>query len=584
MDLLWELPGDLQQDQRTQHVAKTLSLPPAVAAVLVGNGIDSPEAVEAFFHPTVEQLLDPWGMKDMDRAVDRLVEALISRRRIAVYGDYDVDGVTSVALLYLFLKDIGGDVLYHIPERASEGYGLSADGVAKIAARGTKLLVTVDTGITAHAEIAQAKALGLEVVVCDHHQPAETLPPADAILNPKRGDDAYPFKELAAVGVVYKLGQALTRRLGLEPGMLRRYLDLVAIGSAADIVPLVGENRVLASLGLRKINQDPLVGVGALLQVSGLLRRDVDVASIIFGLAPRINAVGRLGSAERAVRLLSTKNRENARRIAQVLETENRQRKCIDHDTLDEAMAEVENVCDLARDKVIVLARRGWHSGVIGIVASRIIERHHRPTVMITIDEDGLGKGSARSIRGFDVYEALLNCSDLLEQFGGHKYAAGLTVREERVPELRERLKAWCAERLNDVDLLPRLRVDVEIPLRTINRGFLEHLQRFAPFGPRNQQPHFLTRGAALKAKPRVVGSGHLLLRLEQDGIEYDAIGYGLGRLVEGLESHESRVDAVYTVIENHWRGESCIQLHLKDVCPAGSRRAIARRGPRTDD
>lgn len=584
MDLLWELPGDLQQDQRVQHVAKTLSLPPAVAAILVGNGVDTPEAVEAFFHPTPEQLLDPSGMMDMDRAVDHLVDALIARRRIAIYGDYDVDGVTSVALLYLFLKDIGGDVFYHIPERNSEGYGLSADGVRNAAQRGAKLLVTVDTGITAHDEIALARSLGLDVVVCDHHQPAETLPQANAILNPKRADDPYAFKELAAVGVVYKLGQALVRRLGLEPKMLRRYLDLVAIGSAADIVPLVGENRVLASLGLKKINQEPLVGVGALLQVSGLLRRDVDVSSIIFGLAPRINAVGRLGSAERAVRLLSTKNRENARRIAQVLETENRQRKCIDHDTLDAAMAEVENVCDLEHDRVIVLAKRGWHSGVIGIVASRIIERHHRPTVMITIDESGLGKGSARSIPGFDVYEALLSCSELLEQFGGHKYAAGLTVREENVPELRRRLKLWCAERLSETDLLPRLRIDAEIPLRTINRGFLEHLQRFAPFGPRNQQPQFLTRSAALKAKPRVVGNNHLLVRIEQDGIEYDAIGYGLGHLVEGLESHENRVDVVYTVVENNWRGTSCIQLHLKDACPAGSRRWVPRSDGRLND
>lgn len=583
MDLLWELPGDLQQDQKVQHVAKTLSLPLAVAAILVGNGVETPEAVEAFFHPAPEQLLDPSLMKDMDLAVDHLVDALISRRRIAVFGDYDVDGVTSVTLLYLFLKDIGGDVFYHIPERNSEGYGLSLDAVRDAAKRGAELLVTVDTGITAHEEIALARSLGMNVVVCDHHQPAETLPQANAILNPKRTDDDYPFKELAAVGVVYKLGQALVRRLGLEPRMLRRYLDLVAIGSAADIVPLVGENRVLASLGLKKINQEPLVGVGALLQVSGLLRRDVDVSSIIFGLAPRINAVGRLGSAERAVRLLSTKNRENARRIAQVLESENRQRKCIDHDTLDQAMAEVENVCDLEHDRVIVLAKRGWHSGVIGIVASRIIERHHRPTVMITIDEEGMGKGSARSIPGFDIYEALLSCSELLEQFGGHKYAAGLTVREEQVPELRRRIKAWCAARLTEADLLPRLRIDVEIPLRAINRGFLEHIQRFAPFGPRNQQPQFLTRGAALKAKPRVVGNGHLLVRIEQDGIEFDAIGYGLGRLAEGLDEHGNRIDLVYTVVENHWRGTSCIQLHVKDACPAGSRAWVRRDNGRLD-
>ena len=583
MDLLWVHPGDLQHDQRVLDVANTLTLPTAIAAVLVGNGIESPEAVKAYFDPGVEQLHDPLLMLDMQVAVDRLYEALLERRRIVLYGDYDVDGVTSVALLYLFLKDIGGDVLYHIPERKREGYGLSIEAVEDIHREGGHLLLTVDTGTTAHAEIARARELGMEVIVCDHHQAAEELPVATAILNPKRADDEYPFKELAAVGVAFKLGQALVDRLGLDQSVLHRYLDLVAIGSAADIVPLRGENRVLASLGLRKLNQRPLTGVGALLNVSGLIRREVGVSGIIFGLAPRINAVGRLGSAERAVRLLVTKDRETARRVAQVLEQENRQRKSIDHSTLDEALVKVEEECDLENDRVIVLSKRMWHSGVIGIVASRIIEKYHRPTVMITVDKDGLGKGSARSIPGFDIYEALKANEDLLEQFGGHKYAAGLTIREENIPALRDRLKNWCGKRLDDGDLVPRLRIDCEIDLDTINREFLDLLKCFAPYGPKNQQPLFLTRSVTLLGQPRIVGNGHLFGRVVQDGIEYDFIGYGKARLLEGLGGDGDTVDLVYSVADNQWRGRSCIQLQLRDICASGARVLVPRENRDTE-
>lgn len=577
MDLLWEHPGDLQQDQRVAHVARTLSLPPAIATVLVGNGVGSPDEVEAFFNPGLDQLIDPKRFRDMEKALDCLMDALMSRRRIAVYGDYDVDGVTSVALLYLFLKDVGGDVVTHIPVRSSEGYGLSIDGVKNLRAQGVSVLITVDTGITALEEIAHARDLGLEVIICDHHQPSAMLPCATAILNPKLPEEPYPFKDLAAVGVTFKLCQALVERLDIDMATLDAYLDLVAIGSAADIVPLVGENRSLMSRGLAKINEEPMVGVAALLQVAGLMRRDVDVSSIVFGLAPRINAVGRLGSADRAVKLLCTKNRDTAAEIAQVLESENCQRKTIDHDTLDEAMAEVPRVCDLEHDRIIVLARQGWHSGVIGIVASRIIERYHRPTVMITIDDEGMGKGSARSIAGFDIYEALHQSSDLLVQFGGHKYAAGLTIRAEKVPELRERLRHWTSTRLDNDDLKARLRIDAEISLRAINRGFLEHIQRFAPFGPRNQVPHFLARDLHVLGQPRVVGSGHIFLRVEQEGLEFDAIGYGLGHLLEGLEEEGRGVDMVFSVVENNWRGSCCIQLQVKDVCRTGRRRMVVR-------
>jgi single-stranded-DNA-specific exonuclease len=577
MDLLWEHPGDLQHDHRVKQITKELELPVAIASVLVGNGVDSTDKTKAFFKPDIDQLHDPMLMLDMEKAVERIVVALLDRQRIVVYGDYDVDGVTSVSLLYLFLKDMGGDVLYHIPERRSEGYGLSLDSVDLTQKRGAEVLITVDTGVTAISEIARANELGIDVIVCDHHQPGHQLPNAYAILDPKREEDDYPFKELAAVGVCYKLCQALTKRLSMPLDACMRYIDLVAIGSAADIVPLRDENRILTKFGLLKLNDSPQIGVEALLQSSGLTKRDVTISSIVFGLAPRINAVGRLGSAERAVKLLTTKSRNTARKIAGVLEHENQNRKSIDHETLKDALCCVIDECDLVNDRIIVMAKRGWHSGVIGIVASRIIEKYHRPTVMITIDECGIGKGSARSIPGFDIYSALRECEPLLEQFGGHKYAAGLTIKEENVPELRRRLQLHGANFLVAQDMNPRLRIDSDIHFRLIDRKFLEWIKLFAPFGPRNQQPLFFANKIKMIGEPRIVGNGHLVVRLAQDGIEFDSIGYGLQKLLPDLKGHENMLDIIFSISENVWRGQSGIQLRLRDICPSGVRKIIPR-------
>ncbi len=578
MDVLWEHPGERSSRNRASELADKLNISPIIAEILLNRGLRDEAEIEAFFSPDLGNLHDPMLMKDMDRAVEVLEAALYDRRRILIYGDYDVDGVTSVSLLYLALKDLGGRVQYRIPERQHDGYGLSEQAIREAWEQGARLLVTVDTGTTAVEQVRYAREMGMQVVICDHHRPGEELPDADAVLNPKQADCPYPFKDLAAVGVVFKLVQALGEHLQLEPAAIRKYLDLAALGSAADIVPLMGENRILVSHGLEKLNLRPLTGIRALLDVSSPRNREVDVSHIIFGMAPRINAVGRMGNAERAVELLITRNRDKARDIARVLEKENTARKCIDQDTLEAALHKVEEEVNLEDDRVIVLDRRDWHCGVIGIVASRIIEKFHRPTVLISVDDDGIGKGSARSIPGFDVYSALNENRHLLEQFGGHKYAAGLTIREENIPLFRTRLKEYCDKVLEAGDLVPRLEIAAELPLSFINRDFVQTLSRFAPFGPRNGRALFLSRGVRASSSIRQVGNGHLFLKLEQDGYEFEAIGYGLGWLREELQEAGGAMDAVYTVEDNSWQGKRSIQLHLKDICPTGARQIVEAR------
>jgi len=573
MDTLWELPRGAANQEEVANFGAVLEVPEVIAGILLRKGITTREDAEIFFNPRSEYLYDPFQMRDMERAVERINQALINRERILIYGDYDVDGVTSVALLYRFLKDMGGDVIYFIPDRHHDGYGVTRHGVDLALERGVKIMISVDTGITAVDEIQYANECGLDFIICDHHEPGSVLPPALAILNPKC-DDHYEFRELAAVGVSYKLVQGVIQRLGLREEILEQYIDLVAIGSSADIVPLISENRIIIKLGLDKINYDCSVGVSALIEVSGIKKNRVDVNQVVFGLAPRINAVGRLGNAERAVDLLVTQNSDRAREIARVLENENRKRKSIDSQTLQEALAQIEETCDLDQDKAIVLYKENWHPGVIGIVASRIIERYYRPTIMLTI-ENGIAKGSARSIPNFDIYQAVKDCEDLVEQFGGHKYAAGLTVRQENLEEFSRRFRAIAAERLSRYDLMPKLHIDGELTLDQIDAHLLEIIRRFAPFGPKNNQPLFVSFGVELLKGPRKVGSNHLLAKVSQNNAVFDVIGYNLGHLTQTIPPRTRFVDIVYNIEENYWQGRVNVQLYLKDIKLVGDSREI---------
>jgi single-stranded-DNA-specific exonuclease len=564
MEKQWEL-ASTDETQRIEDLTAQLGVRPVIARLLVQRGVTTAEEARRFFAPERTGLHDPFLFRDMRAAVDRIIEALTSRQKIYVFGDYDVDGITSASMLYLFFRDLGGDVKYYIPDRQTEGYGLSVEGIESAADDGAKLIVTVDCGITAVNEVTRATELGLDVIVSDHHQPGESIPDALAIINPKRPDSPYPFSELAGDGVAYKLAQGVAETLELDDDYLDRYLDLVAVGTAADIVPLVNENRIFVRMGLDKLNRDPQVGIRALIETARLRLGRTDVGQIIYGLAPRINAVGRLGSASRAVDLMITSNEQRARHLSQELEQENRERRRIDTATLEEAVDEVEATFDPARDYGIVLARESWHGGVIGIVASRLIERYYRPTIMISI-EDGVGKGSARSIPGFDIYEAIGECSDLLEQFGGHTYAAGLSLPAENIPKLRERFNEIAARELTEKQLIPKLDIDAELEIGEVNDDLLQQLKAFAPFGPSNPVPIFMSRTVGLSGYPRIVGSNHLKFKVRADRRTIDCIGFNLGEKLGLMDPTRDLNEIVYTIEENEWMGSVYLQLRIQDV------------------
>ena len=564
MEQKWELYEEVSPEQ-IETLSREAHIPPLIARVLCNRGLTDAREVEDFFNPSTQLLHDPFLMKDMDRAVERVLKALRNKEPITLYGDYDVDGITSVSMLYLLLRDLGGDVYAYIPDRQAEGYGLSEQGIREAASKGKGLVITVDCGITSIKEALLAKNLGVDLIISDHHEPAEALPDALAVVNPKRPDCPYPFKDLAGVGVAFKIAQGILVAMNLEPDYAEKYIDLVALGTAADIVPLINENRVFVKEGLDKINNRPEVGIEALIQIAGLKPRKIEVGHIIFGLAPRINAVGRLGDALRAVKLLVTRDRTASRQIAQVLEQENRRRKELDNVTLKQAIEEIEQMYNTREMRSIVLAGEHWHAGVIGIVASRLIERYYRPTVMISI-EDNIGKGSARSIAGFDIYNALKSCEDCLLQFGGHKYAAGLTIDASRVPEFRERFDAFARKTIPESDLQPTIKIDAEISLNQITPEVVEMLERFAPFGPSNTRPNFLSRNLEVAGPPRIVGTNHLKFRARQQGEVFDTIGFNLGDYIYRVDAGMRTLQMVYGIEENEYMNRKTVQLRIRDL------------------
>jgi single-stranded-DNA-specific exonuclease len=564
MELIWQVSNEHDLD-KINKFADELNCPSIFAKILMNRGIEDIEAARKFFKPKIEQLHNPFLMKGMLEAVRRIHTALTNKEKILIYGDYDVDGTTGTAMLLLFLKALGHEAEFYIPDRISEGYGLSEKGIHLAKEQGINLVIAVDCGITALNEIRLAQSFGIDVIVCDHHQPGSELPPAFTILNPKRPDCAYPFKELAGVGVAFKLVQGLQTHLELDEQILLQYLDLVAIGSAADIVPLVNENRILVKFGLESLNRTEKVGIRALLEVSGLQGQEIGTGQVVFIIAPRINAVGRLGDAGRAVRLLTSTSDQVAKNIAAILESENRHRRNIDEETFLQAVEIIENKFDSKSDMVFVLNCQGWHPGVIGIVASRIVERYYRPTIMITT-ENGVGKGSARSIPGFDIYQALKCCEDLMIGFGGHKYAAGLTIEAGKIPMFREKFHDVASEFLTKELLTPKLRIDGELRFREINGTLLKLLKRMAPFGPQNMRPVFCSKNLQVVGTPSVVGNNHLKFKVRQDGVVIDAIGFKLGDLLYRIPAGERNVEMAYAIDENEWQGRRTIQLRIKDL------------------
>lgn len=564
MEQKWVLL-DEHSSAEIEQLSKSLNVSKIIARILLNRGIDNLEKAKKFFRVSLDHLYDPFLLRDMEAAVSRIQTAFRKNEKILVYGDYDVDGITSVSMLVLAFQQLGHKPEFYIPDRLREGYGLSKAGIHTAAQKGVSLIISVDCGITAIDEIDLANSLGIDVIICDHHEPGPILPNAIAILDPKCPKCEYPFKELAGVGVAYKLLQGLFHRYNISEERLHHFVELVAIGSAADIVPLVEENRIFAKVGLERLSQSNNIGLQALLEATGLKNKEIGTGQVVFIIAPRINAVGRMGDAERAVRLLTTNNHQQAKNIAAILEKENRQRKNIDDDTFKEAIQKIEQECDLSQDHAIVLSHEGWHPGVIGIVASRIVEKYYRPTVMISTD-NGIGKGSARSIPGFDLYRALRECSDLMIGFGGHKYAAGLTISIDKLDDLKQRVKNIAQEWLESEALIPKLRIDSDIRLKQIDGNFLKILQMFAPYGPQNMRPVFISKNLQLRGTPSIVGNNHLKFKVEQDGFVYDAIGFNLGDLYYRLAPGEQNLDIAFIIEKNEWQGRATIQLRVRDL------------------
>lgn len=523
------------------------------------------DQVVSLLRPSFRSLHDPYLYEGMDRAAKRLAEAVQKREPVVVYGDYDVDGTTATALLVDSLAALGVDAQWRIPHRTADGYGLSDRGVEIIRECAGSLVIVLDCGVTAVEQIAALTSEGREVIVLDHHEPGPQLPEALALLDAKRPDGGYPFPGLSAVGVAFKLLQALCDVLGIPPGaLLLRALDLVAVGTAADIVPILDENRVLMRYGLRQLERNPRPGLRALMNVARLTGRKLTTASIVFGIAPRINAAGRMGSAERAVRLLLSRDEGEAMALALELNGINRQRQTLDQQVLDAARAEAE-VQVKAGARALVLAHRDWHPGIIGIVASRLVEEFYVPTVMICA-QSPLGRGSGRSVDGFDLHGALKACAHMLVAFGGHVKAAGLTIEPERISAFRDAFQQVAAERLSDEMLRPRLSLDAEVELREVNLDLVAAVERLGPFGPENMRPVLVSRRVRAISDPVVLKGAHLRAEVEQDGAVRGIIGFNFAWAAPLLDGP---VEIAYVAEEDRWQGRSRLQLRLKAIRPS---------------
>jgi single-stranded-DNA-specific exonuclease len=560
-----------ENTQISLSLSQELSISPLLTKILVSRGIDTFEKARAFFRPSMEDLHDPFVMSHMDAAVQRITQAIVKNEHIVVFGDYDVDGTDSTAMLWKFLKDVGANVDYFIPDRVKDGYGISTAGIDHVREVGATLLIAVDCGITAIQQVEQARTNGIDVIICDHHEPGNEVPNAVAVLDALQPSCPYPFKYLCGCGVAFKLIQALTTsepirsKLGDDgPKRLLDYLQYVTLATTADIVPLVDENRIMVKLGLELINSIPVPGIRALIETSGLSLGRISSGQIVFVLAPRINAVGRLGDANRAVEMLASDSYDRAVQIARVMENENFQRRKIDEETFLQAQEIVEKFLEADNDSALVLHQEAWHPGVIGIVASRLVERYYRPTIMMTT-VDGVAKGSARSISGFNIHDALKRCEDKLIQFGGHKYAAGLTVELDKVDEFRDAFKLVAAELLTEDLLIPEIKIDAEVQLSDLTPKFIRVLSQFAPFGPENMRPVFAVRGVEVLGQPRIVGKNHLRFKVRSNTHVVDAIGFNLGHLLSRVKNG-SKVDVAFSLDEGEFAGETVPQLKIRDV------------------
>ena len=545
-------------ESKVNEIATKHGISEIIAKVLLNRGICEDNDVENFLYPKLENLNDPFLLNDMDIAVDRIIECIETKKKITVYGDYDVDGITSIATLSKFLTELGIENDYYLPNRLDEGYGLNNNALDKIAAGGTKLLITVDCGISAYDEIEYAKNIGLEVIVTDHHECPEKLPIALAVIDPKREDSTYPFSSLAGVGVTFKLIHAISLRLGLDRKRYLKYLDIICLGTVADIVPLVDENRIIVNYGLMLVRETRNIGLKSLIDITGY--SSIDSTAISFGIAPRINACGRMGEAEIALKLLLTASEMEAQEIAIKLNELNKERQEVEKKIINEAIEIIERD-KLFNNDIIVVGNKNWHHGVIGIVASKITELYYKPSVLISF-EDGIGKGSGRSIEGFDLHEALTLCGEFLDKFGGHEMAIGLSLKEENFDNFKVNIEKVTSERI-DKDALPSIKVDAIVDVRNINMEIFNHMKLLEPYGESNPSPLFVSKNLKVESVRLLSNDKHLKLSLKDGNIILNAIGFNFGDKPIRLGD---KVDIVYALEINRYNNMESIQLNVKDI------------------
>lgn len=564
-----------------------MSIEKPLAALLIQRGINTPEAAEDFFNPDISRLHNPFLMKDMDKAVKRLSDAIIDNQKILVYGDYDVDGTSAVALLYSFLCEIIGSesknlVEYYVPDRYSEGYGISEQGVEYCRDNNVNLLISLDCGIKANDKVELANKYGIDVIVCDHHLEGDELPPAVAILDPKRKDCPYPYKELSGCGVGFKLIQGYCQKFKLPDQLWLSRMDLVAISIASDIVAITGENRILAHFGLEIINKFPRVGIKSILDQAGIklhypfkeetiFSRVISISDLVFYVGPRINAAGRMKSGRESVRLFISEDEYKSVDIGKRINTLNEERKEQDRNATEEAIHTIRTSHEYINRKSIVIYNPNWFKGIIGIVASRLVEVFYKPTIVLTKSSDGLITGSARSVKEFNIYDGIDYCSDLLEHFGGHKFAAGLSMKEENLEEFIEKFEQYVSDNLEESSFVPEISVDMPLDLSEITHSFLNNLKRFAPFGPGNMEPIFQSNNVVDEGVARIVGDKHLKARVQYpDRVvkPIDVIAFNQKDKLEMIKDNKT-FDVLYHVEENVWNNVVNIQLNVKDIRPS---------------
>lgn len=564
----WRLraPAD---PENVKQLSAELGVDPVLATLLVHRGIRTFEEARSFFRPNLSDIHDPFLMKDMDKAVERLEKAVHGNEKVLVYGDYDVDGTTAVALVYSFIRRLTSSVDFYIPDRYDEGYGVSKKGIDWAAENGFRLIITLDCGIKAIDKVEYAASKGIDIIICDHHLPESEIPAAVAVLDPKREDCHYPFDDLSGCGVGFKLVQAYSAKCGIPFESLLPLLDLLVVSIASDLVSVVGENRVLAHFGLKWLNEKPRVGLKAMISLANLELEHITIDDIVFKIGPRINAAGRMESGRLAVELLTAEDDMTAMSIGTKINDNNNERKSIDREITKEALDMVQNGTCCTSENAVIVYGPEWNKGVVGIVASRLVEAYYKPTFVLT-KSNGFITGSARSVRGFDLYDAISSCADLLENYGGHIYAAGLTMREENLAEFASRIDRYVSSHITKEMVTPVIDVDSEINFSQITPKFFRVLKQFQPFGPGNSSPVFLTRNVYDDGNGRKVGPGgqHLKLELIQESQPYhqvSAIAFNMADSFEHIRNGNP-VDVCYSIVENYYRGNSTLQLRIKDI------------------